>query len=265
MNISRIQTIIDKEWGEVFKNKLVLFTVIFLPLLFTILPLVILYFTGQATGGLSGDSADVPPQFMQMCGNLDAGICMQYFLLNEFLLMFMMMPLIIPTAIAAYSIVGEKSTHSLEPLLATPITTVELLFAKTLAAALPAIAATWVCFFIFVLLIPAVGGSPQLVSLVASPTWLIAILIIGPLMAVASVNVAVIVSSRVNDPRAAEQISGVMVVPVLLVLFGQIAGLVVINPSLMLISAAVMVLLDAVLIYAGTRLFQREVILTRWK
>ena len=68
---------------------------------------------------------------------------MQIYLINEFLLLFMMMPLIIPITIAAYSIVGEKTTRSLEPLLATPITTAELLIGKGLAAAIPAIAATW--------------------------------------------------------------------------------------------------------------------------
>ena len=263
MDTRRIRTIIDKEWAEVFKNRLVLFTVLFLPLLFTALPLIVLSVMGQ--GGPGGSASDMPAQFMKVCGNLDAHTCTQYYLLNEFLLMFMMMPLIIPTAIAAYSIVGEKTTHSLEPLLATPITTAELLVGKALAAALPAVFATWACFFIFVLLMPLVGASAALVKLVFAPTWLIAVLIIGPLMAVASVNLAVIVSSRVNDPRAAEQISGVMVVPVLLILFAQIAGFIVINPSMMIVSAFVVLAIDVALVYAGSRLFQREVILTHWK
>ncbi len=265
MDFNRILTIVDKEWAEVFKNRLVLFTVSFMPLLLTILPLAMLYFTGASGEDLVGDSADIPPQFFQMCGQLSPIECMQYFLINQFLLMFMMMPLIIPTAIAAYSIVGEKTTRSLEPLLATPITTVELLVGKALAAALPAIGATWLCFFIFVALIPVAGGTPGLVSMALGPTWLVGILIIGPLMAVASVNMAVIVSSRVNDPRAAEQISGILIVPILALLFGQIAGLIVINPTVMAITALVMVVIDAALVVAGARLFQREVILTRWK
>ncbi len=265
MNMSRIQTLIDKEWIEVFKNRLVLFTVIFMPLLFTILPLVMLYFLNHAGGLNGGDNTDIPPQFMQVCGSLPTSDCVQYFMINQFLLMFMMMPLIIPTAIAAYSIVGEKTTRSLEPLLATPITTTELLVAKALAAALPAIGATWACFFLFVALVPAVGGSGTLVRMILGPTWLIAILVIGPLMAIASVNLAVIVSSRVNDPRAAEQISGILVVPVLLLLFGQIGGIIVINPTVMFATTLIMVALDAVMIWIGTRMFQREVILTRWK
>ena len=51
--------------------------------------------------------------------------------------MFMLIPLFIPVNIAAYSIVGEKTTHSLEPLLATPISTGELLAGKNLASVIP--------------------------------------------------------------------------------------------------------------------------------
>lgn len=264
MDTSRILTIIDKEWAEIFKNRMVLATIGIMPLIFTILPLVMLYFTG-ATGDISGDMADMPPQFTQACGDLNASDCIQYFVLNQFMLMFMMLPLMIPTAIAAYSIVGEKTTRSLEPLLATPITTEELLTAKALAAAIPAIIASWGAFFLFVLLMPLVKASPALIAQVLSPTWLIAVLIIGPLMAVAAVNMAVLVSSRVNDPRVAEQISAVLIVPIMAIMFAQIGGLLVVNRDLMMISATVMLVVDAALIYAGARIFQRETILTRWK
>ena len=53
-------------------------------------------------------------------------------------------------------------------------------------------------------------------------------------MAIASVNFAIFVSSRVNDPRVAEQISGVMIVPILALVFAQLAGLIVINVLTML-------------------------------
>jgi ABC-2 type transport system permease protein len=147
--MKHIKTIILKEWSEVFKNRLVLFTLIFMPLIFTILPLVMLYFTGDGTMGDMGSAqaADVPVEFLAVCSpDMSAGECMQIYIMNEFLLMFMMMPVIIPVTIAAYSIVGEKATHSLEPLLATPITTAELLAGKILAAGHPAIVIGWASF-----------------------------------------------------------------------------------------------------------------------
>ena len=140
--MNRVLTIIDKEWAEVFKNRIVLFTIAFLPVLFTALPLVILYLTGRSDGFEGSAETDLPPSFLAACGNLAMADCLQIYLVNQFMLVFMMMPLIIPVAIAAYSIVGEKTTRSLEPLLATPISTIELLTGKSLAAALPAIFAT---------------------------------------------------------------------------------------------------------------------------
>jgi ABC-2 type transport system permease protein len=80
-----------------------------------------------------------------------------------------------------------------------------------------------------------------------------------------AVSVSVMVSSRVNDPRVAEQLSMVVIIPVLAVFFGQLAGLFVINQQLILVSALILIIFDAFLIYLSVQLFQRENILTRWK
>lgn len=261
----RIQTIIDKEWAEVFHNRIVIFTVSALPLLLTLLPLGILFAIGQNPTSVEGDMADLPPAMLRLCGALPAMECFQIYLLNQFLPLFMIMPLFIPIAIAAYSIVGEKTTRSLEPLLATPITTEELLAGKALAAVIPAVAATWASFILFLIGLPLVRASPVALLTALSPTWLAATFLIGPLISVLSVNFALIVSSRVTDPRVAEQISGTLIVPILGLMFGQVAGVIVLNLQLMLFVAAVLVVADVALIYAGARLFQRETILTKWK
>lgn len=264
MNLPRIQTVIDKEWAEVFKNRLVLFTVGFLPLLLTLLPLGIMYATGLTTPS-AGDLADIPESFTALCAGAPAAECLQVYILNEFLLLFMMLPLIIPVNIAAYSIVGEKTTRSLEPLLATPISTGELLTAKGLAAAIPAILATWIGFTVFLVGLPLVGAGAAVMRTVLSPVWLLAVLIIGPLLAVLAVIFALMVSSRVTDPRAAEQLSAVVIVPLLAVLFGQLAGVIILNVTFILVAIVVLALADVALVYLGVRMFQRENILTRWK
>lgn len=261
--MDRIRTIVDKEWAEVFKNRLVLFTVGFMPLMFTALPLGVLWSTRGLSG--EGDLSDVPPQFLELCGQMSPGGCLQFFLLQQFMLMFMLMPVIIPVAIAAYSIVGEKTTRSLEPLLATPISTAELLAGKSLAAVLPAIGATWGGFALFALASPLVGAKPEVLRSLLSPVWLLAVGVAGPLMAVISVNVAIMVSSRVNDPRVAEQISAVIVVPVMAILFAQLAGKIVLNLQFMFIAVAVLSATAVGMIYVGAQLFQRETILTRWR
>jgi ABC-2 type transport system permease protein len=263
-SMNKIVTIVDKEWAEVFKNPMVLLTVLLLPFFFTVLPLVILYF--MTTSG-SGDSAvlEVPAQFAQVCGELTGTQCMQVFLVNECLLLFMMMPLAIPAAIAAYSIVGEKTTRCLEPLLATPISTAELLVGKAAAAALPAVGATWAAFLVFVVGARLIIPDPAVFARILALQWLLAVFLVGPLMAIAAVNVSIIVSSRVSDPRAAEQISLLVLIPVLAIFFGQLAGLFLLNAQLVLLTAVILALIDLALVYLGVGLFQRETILTKWK
>jgi ABC-2 type transport system permease protein len=73
------------------------------------------------------------------------------------------------------------------------------------------------------------------------------------------------ISSRVNDPRVAEQLSSLVVIPLVALFMGQSFGLIQYNLTLVIWVALGMVLLDAVLLYFAIQLFQRETILTRWK
>jgi ABC-2 type transport system permease protein len=263
--MDKIRTIIGKEWAEVFRNKLVLSSVLFLPLILAVIPLVMLYVFSNVEG-MASEMAD--PEMAQLAGQMCVGLapmdCTLVYTLNLFVLMFMILPVAIPVTIAAYSIVGEKTTRSLEPLLATPITTTELLTGKIVAAALPAIGATWLAFGLFFvgarLLAP-----PAVFAEFASPHWLLAIFIVAPLLTILSTCTAVIVSSRVTDPRVAEQLSALVILPIVLLIIGQSVGLILIDRQVMLILGVIVLILDAVLLYLAIRLFRRETILTQWK
>jgi ABC-2 type transport system permease protein len=186
-------------------------------------------------------------------------------MVSQMMLLFMILPLVIPATIAAYSIVGEKTTRSLEPLLATPITTSELLIGKALAAVIPGVAATLAGFGIFALAAAFIVSNRVVLAALFDARWLIAVIVVGPLMAVLGVMVSVMVSSRVNDPRVAEQISALVILPVLGVFFGQMAGLFILNQQLILLVAVILLVIDAGAILLAGRVFQREAILTRWK
>jgi ABC-2 type transport system permease protein len=73
------------------------------------------------------------------------------------------------------------------------------------------------------------------------------------------------VSSRVNEPRAAEQLSTVVILPVMLLFLGQVTGFLLISQQVVLWFTAGALLLDILMIYVSVQTFQREAILTRWK
>ena len=186
------------------------------------------------------------------------------YMLNIFTLLFMILPVMVPVTIAAYSIVGEKSTRSLEPLLATPITTMELIVGKAAAAVLPAVLVTWISFGIY-LVAARMMTNATVFSRLIDPMWLLAVFLVGPLLAILAVCAAMMISSRVSDPRTAEQLSGAVMLPIILLVMGQSFGLFLLSSELVLVTAVVLIFLDAILFYLTIKMFQRETILTRWK
>lgn len=258
--MQKIYTIMRKEWAEVFKNRFVLFTVAFMPLLFTAMPLIIL-----STGESLGNIGDIPPEMATLCDNMGGEECMQVFIVSQFLVFYMIIPIMIPVTIASYSIVGEKTTRTLEPVLATPITTIELLAGKALAGVIPALAATWGSYLIFLIGANILIGSPAVTASLTQPLWLLAIFAIGPLLSVAGVAIAVMVSSRANDPRVAEQLSALVVLPLIGLFMAQISGYVTLSQTTLIWGALALAAIDLGLLYFASQIFQRETILTRWK
>lgn len=185
-------------------------------------------------------------------------------LVGQFLFLLLMVPIIVPMTIATFSIIGEKQSRSLEPLLATPIRTWELLLGKSLAATVPAIAATWISYGLLAAGM-AVLASPVVFASTVSGMWLLAILIIAPLLALLGVNLGILISSRVNDTRVAQQLGGLVVLPVVGLGMVQTMGKILYSLPMFVAGAAVLAVLDAGVLVAAAKLFQRETILTRWK
>lgn len=263
--MKKIRVLIKKEWSEIFRNKMVIYVVAFLPLLFTLIPLVALYFTNRSGDIGEATLSDVPPQFLVLCQDLTGSDCMNYYLVSQFVILFILLPMIIPMNLAAYSIVGEKTTRTLEPLLATPITTGQLLVGKAGAAILPGLGATWLAYLLFIVGALVLGTSFNVIRLFISGYWLTAIVLLSPLLALTAVSISIMVSSRVTDVRAAEQISGLFVLPLVGLFIGQATGLFLVDTTLILWMTGALLVIDTILMVLAIRLFQRENILTKWK
>ncbi len=263
MNI--IRTIIIKEWLDVRRNKLVLSVVLFVPLLMAAIPIAMLIIMGR----VPISESDYQELGRMLENPLFAGLtpieAMQSVLASNYLILFLMMPLMVPVTIAAYSIVGEKITRSLEPLLATPVSTTQLLLGKGLAAALPGVVTAWFSYGIFLIFARIFSVSDRVFRIFIDPMWLVAMFVLAPLLTVMAVNVGIIVSSRTSDPRAAEQLGSLVILPLMVLFIGPLVGLIQLNSATFWIASLIVLVLDAILLYLGVKLFQRETILTRWK
>jgi ABC-2 type transport system permease protein len=172
--------------------------------------------------------------------------------------------MIVPSIIAAYSIIGEKTNRTLEPLLATPVRRWQLLAGKILAALLPAVLVTWISGGLFIVEL-AILTDANVVSHVATPGWLILFLAGTPLLGLIAVAVMTAISSRVNDTRTAQQLSVWAVVPIIGIVLGELSGQFELTALVAVITSLILVPLAALLTWGAAQLFQRETILTRWK
>lgn len=253
--------VLDKEWLELRLQRALLLATLFLPPLITAFAIAGFFVVGKFAASTLGSAAPLPPEFSAL-SPLELA---QAIVGRQFTTLFLLLPVFIPSVLASYAIVGEKRERTLEPVLATPVRTWELLLGKMLAALLPALAVTIASATIFVVGILAFAVSDRVRELIVTPGWIIAVLVDTPLLALIGVALIVVLSSRVNDPRTAQQISAVLVVPVLALLFGQLAGVIVLGPALALGIGMVLAIIAAGALWMATRLFQREVILTRWR
>ncbi|GAB4190789.1 MAG: ABC transporter permease subunit [Roseiflexaceae bacterium] len=264
--MNHILIILHKEWLELRQQRGLVAGMVALPLLFALLPLVALLGSG-ATEMSSVEMNDLPPSALvnPALAGLSPIELVQAMVGQQLSMLFVLLPIILPSIIASYTIVGEKTGRTLEPLLATPVRTWELLAGKSLMAVLPSVLLTWLAAGIFAAEVALLAVSPQVVAAVLTPGWALVMLLCAPLLVTIAVAGMVAVSSRVNDPRTAQQYSAVGIVPFMMLFFGQLAGVVVLGPLAALVGALVLALLAVLALWGATQLFQREVILTRWR
>jgi ABC-2 type transport system permease protein len=176
---------------------------------------------------------------------------------------FFMIPMVIPTILAAYSVAGEKAGRTLEPVLATPLRTWQLLMAKSLAAMIPTTIATWLAGIAYVIEVALMAQSPGVFNFIITPGWLVAMLITVPLMSIIPIGITVIISSRSTDVRSAQQIATFigLALGLGLIYLTTAIPLSVLN---VLGLAVLLLVVGAAILAVATGLFQREVILTRW-
>jgi ABC-2 type transport system permease protein len=234
-----------------------------------VLPFIIAVAIPQLTGDRLSESSDFQiaiEMYRSQHGarELDPEGAIQAWILQQFLPLLVLAPVAGSMSIAAASVVGEKQARTLEPLLATSITTFELLTAKVLGALLPAIALTCICFGAYVALAAALARPGVFWILLASRSLAITF-VLGPLAALAALQLAVCVSSRTNDARSAQQIGALVILPLGGLLVAQLTGSFSLDVPVTLSIAAALLVVNALLMWIGVAVFDRESILTRWK
>jgi ABC-type Na+ efflux pump permease subunit len=240
MNGGRLRAVVRKELRDYRRNKFIIGTMLALPLVFLLIPI----------ANVLTIKADTAPALVRATvGGAE--------------LMFFLVPLILPTVIAGYAVIGEREQGTLEPVLSTPVLREELLLGKAAAAIIPTVGIAYALFAAFVIVVKAAAVSAA-VDAVWQPSLFVAVLLFAPLLAAFSIWVGLAISVRANDIRVAQQLSALSMLPML----GLIALFTfrVVAPSvgLAVAGAVFLVVLDLGAWRLVSAMFDRERLLTRY-
>jgi ABC-2 type transport system permease protein len=172
-------------------------------------------------------------------------------------LLMLVVPVVIPPVIAAYSVVGERDQGTLEPVLTTPVTPSELLLGKATAAFIPSVGISYAIYFIVGVSI-RLGAGHTVSDVVLEPSRVVAQLLFTPLLALWSVWVGIGISTRASDVRVAQQLATLAGLPLLA--FTSLVSFQVISPSIGLALGLALALLvvDALAWRFVSQVFNRE-------
>ncbi|HKN48677.1 MAG TPA: ABC transporter permease, partial [Actinomycetota bacterium] len=189
----RVWALIRKEFAEYRRNKLIVVTM-------TLLPSAFLFVAARAAFALP---AHPSPTLLRA-------------VFGQARLFLLILPLFLPSTIAAYSVIGEREQGALEPVLTTPATDGELLLGKAVAPAVPAIGLSWLLYAGYLAFAAGIG-KPVVLHEMATGTQVIAEVVLAPTLAGYSIILGLLISARSTDIRVAQQLSALASLPLLVV------------------------------------------------
>jgi len=165
-------------------------------------------------------------------------------------------PASVSLVIALETFVGEKERQSLEPLLATPLSDVQLYLGKIMAAVLLPLVAGFVGIAAYTLML-------WRQDLLPSSDLLLQIILLTSAEALVMVSAAVVLSSQTTSVRAANLLASFIIIPVALLVQGESLIILYAGNHVLWYILIFLIVTNVMLVRMGLRLFNREELLGR--
>jgi ABC-2 type transport system permease protein len=266
-----VKTIVQRDMLIVIRSKGVLLPMIILPvILMVLLPGLIGYFGPLLAEQFPSEMDDIDIFLDRMPANIAAELSpyneiqtMVFVFINfMFAPFFLIMPVMVSSNIAASTFAGEKERKTLESLLYTPATDTELFLGKLLSAWIPAILVSLLSFILYGMTANLAAWRTMHQLFFPNLMWLILVVWVSPAAAGFGLVTMVVVSSKANTYQAASQIGGVVVLPIVLLILGQVSGVMYLSPLVVLLLGAGLFILDGLILRFAIRTFRRETVIT---
>ncbi len=257
MKVGNAYAIAKKDISEVFSSISIYGPMLGVPIFFAlVLPVLTFYVAIHAAPSLA---ARLVPALTSST-NIKSLSFMAFFSINVLGPIFLTMPILTASVIAADSFAGEKERKTSESLLSTPVSIPELMLGKILASLIPTIVLTFAVFGIYGYIINILAYSAFGTYVLPTPAWIM-MLFTSPFLAIVAIGVVVIISSHVKGVKEAQQISTLLVLPILIMPFIAIMGVASMNVLFFAYLMAFLALVSAAVLYVGIKWFKKESIL----
>lgn len=272
MNWRGINAVMRKDLTVVLRSKMILLPMIILPVILQVLMpaglgLAAIFGAEQLASELQDfqQMLQIMPQGLrdQLGGMNEAQMFLVLMTVYAFAPMFLIVPMMVASVIAADSFVGERERKTLEALLYTPLTNRELLLAKMLSAWLAAIVVGLGAFVLYTIVVNGVGWPLMGRLFFPNWMWIALVLWVAPAVAGLGLGLTVLLSTRVNTFQEAYQMGSIVVVPLIALMIGQFAGVIYLSVGLTLALGLVIWVIDAVILWFGVKTFDRDALLAR--
>ena len=242
-----------KDLSALCRRRLILTLLIALPLVFAVaFPLLFLFVSAMVSPKSSGVE-----QFKNLLDNIPQGT-------DAFIspMLFMLIPLLSAIITASYTFAGERAHGTMETLLFAPFSVRRFLQVKAASSVLASGLVTAVSFILF-FVVTAIGDMVLKAPFFFDLSWFVLVFLLSPAITVLGVTFAAMLTVKARSTAESIQISGYIVLPILLIFIGQIMGLYRLNSIALLILTAIIVVIDLCLFNFGFRRFTAEKLLTR--
>ena len=265
MNKRSLFAIARKDLRVAAHNKGVVLPLIILPLiLFVVLPWVMMLV--PAMGGSQSSEAQMR-QFLavmpasalhQLEGHTPAEQISIFVLIYALAPMFLILPIMVSSVLAADSFAGEKERKTIEALLYSPITDRDLFTAKLLGPWSAAVILGLVSFVLYTIMVDLAGWVAMKEILLPNLMWILLAVWVSPAVAGLGLVAMVFVSARAQGFQDAYQTGGLVVLPILALMAGQMTGVMFFTVGVVFFLGLALWTLLAVLLWWASRGFSRE-------
>jgi ABC-2 type transport system permease protein len=261
-SFARVKAVLWKDLLELRKNKGMIYSMLALPSVIVLVPLGIV-----RTYVRNPDDPNFRAIALYYDFTVDTANAARFLVdkvLADWFVLYLMMPIFVPILISSHAVAGEKEKRTLEPLLSSPVTPLELVIGKSLASLIPSVSVCLLAFAALCVAVDAVAWPLTKSFILPNTMWTFGVLVIAPLFAFFGNGVAVLISARVGDSRLAQQLAGMFVLPLVGLAAGQFGGFLKAGVEYYALIGAVVLLLDVGILYSARRLFDRERLMSRW-